>query len=88
MKTIPEMTKKEKYSDSTILNVTAIEPKYKHSTIFGLLGKLGAGGSLVIENDHDPKPLHYQLLAENGEAFGWEYLENGPAKWVVKITKN
>ncbi len=78
----------ERNKDSITLDVTAIEPKYKHSTIFKILGELESEKSLIIENDHDPKPLHYQLTAENGDAFGWEYLENGPVKWVVKITKN
>jgi regulator of cell morphogenesis and NO signaling len=78
-------TKKDK--DSITLDVTAIEPKYKHSAIFKILGELESGKSLIIENDHDPKPLYYQLTAENGNAFGWEYIENGPVKWAVKITK-
>ncbi|MCL4321623.1 MAG: DUF2249 domain-containing protein [Deltaproteobacteria bacterium] len=79
--------KTEKGNDSIILDVTTIEPKYKHSTIFKLLEELEGGKSLIIENDHDPKPLHYQLMAEKGEMFDWKYLENGPVKWVVEITK-
>ena len=34
-----------------------------------------------------PKPLYYQLLAERGNIFTWEYLEKGPV-WRVKIKKN
>ncbi len=71
----------------TTLDVTTIESKLKHPTIFKLLDKLEDGSSLIIENDHDPKPLHYQLSAEKKGMFSWEYLENGPVKWVVKITK-
>ena len=62
----------ERNKDSITLDVTVIEPKYKHSTIFKILGELESGKSLIIENDHDPKPLHYQLTAENGDAFAWE----------------
>jgi len=38
-------------------------------------------------NDHDPKPLYYQLLGERGNIFEWEYLEQGPEWWKVKISK-
>ena len=77
----------EKENNAVILDVTAIEPRLKHPTIFKLLEELKEGESIIIKNDHDPKPLHYQLLAEKGEIFDWQYLENGPTEWVVKITK-
>jgi regulator of cell morphogenesis and NO signaling len=43
--------------------------------------------SLIIHNDHDPKPLYYQLLGERGNIFNWEYLEQGPQWWKIKITR-
>ena len=70
-----------------ILNVTAIEPKLKHPTIFVKFDELKPGESLTIHNDHDPKPLYYQLLGERGNIFTWEYLEQGPKLWRVKISK-
>ena len=48
---------------------------------------LNEGESLTIHNDHDPKPLYYQLLGERGNIFVWEYLEEGPEWWKVKISK-
>ena len=70
-----------------MLNVTAIEPKLKHPTIFVKFDELVSGEDLIIHNDHDPKPLYYQLLGERGNIFTWEYLEQGPQLWRVKITK-
>lgn len=70
-----------------ILNVTLIEPRLKHPTIFARFDKLNEGESFVIHNDHDPKPLYYQLLGERGNIFTWEYLEQGPEWWKVKISK-
>jgi regulator of cell morphogenesis and NO signaling len=70
------------------LNVTALEPRQKHPAIFEIYDQLQLGEAFVIDNDHDPKPLYYQLLAERGPVFGWEYLENGPTLWKVKISKN
>ncbi len=70
-----------------ILNVTLIEPRFKHSTIFAEFDKLKGGEDLIIHNDHDPKPLYYQLLNDKGETFSWEYLEQGPEWWKIKISK-
>ncbi len=70
-----------------ILNVTLLEPRQKHPTIFVRFDELAEGESLTIHNDHDPKPLYYQLLGERGNIFVWEYLEQGPEWWKVKISK-
>jgi len=70
-----------------ILNVTILEPRQKHPTIFVRFDQLEEGENLIIHNDHDPKPLYYQLLGERGNIFTWEYLEEGPVWWKVKISK-
>lgn len=70
-----------------ILNVTVIEPRLKHPTIFEKFDSLTEGEEFAIVNDHDPKPLYYQLLAERGQTFNWEYLENGPEVWKVRIAR-
>ena len=70
-----------------ILNVTLLEPRQKHPTIFVRFDELKEGQSLTIHNDHDPKPLYYQLIAERGNVFNWQYLTQGPEWWKVKITK-
>jgi len=71
-----------------ILDVTVIEPRLKHPTIFEKFDALSPGEAFIIHNDHDPKPLYYQLLAERGQVFVWDYLEKGPEIWQVKIAKN
>src|SRR5690606_36259310 len=70
-----------------ILNVSALEPRLKHPTIFERFDELVSGESLTIHNDHDPKPLYYQMLGERGNIFTWEYLEQGPELYRIKITK-
>jgi len=69
------------------LNVTQIEPRLKHPTIFKHFDELEPGEGFVIYNDHDPKPLYYQLLGERGDIFKWEYLEQGPDVYRVRISK-
>lgn len=69
-----------------ILLVTELEPRLKHPTIFARFDELQPGESLTIHNDHDPKPLYYQLLGERGNIFDWEYLEQGPELYRIKIS--
>ncbi|MBN8851891.1 MAG: iron-sulfur cluster repair di-iron protein [Sphingobacteriales bacterium 50-39] len=72
--------------EQNTLDVTLLEPRQKHPTIFARFDDLAEGESLTILNDHDPKPLYYQLLGERGDIFTWEYLEQGPQWWQVRIT--
>ena len=73
--------------DINMLDVTIIEPRLKHPTVFARFDELEAGDTLTLKNDHDPKPLYYQLAGERGDIFNWDYLEEGPDWWKVKITK-
>lgn len=75
-------------SQDRVIDVTRIEPKNKHPYIFENFDALHEGQGFVIHNDHDPKPLYYQLLAEKGNTFTWEYILQGPEVWEVRITKN
>jgi uncharacterized protein (DUF2249 family) len=69
------------------LDVTAIVPKERHPLIFTLFDELAAGYAFVLINDHDPKPLYYSFLHEREGRFAWEYLEQGPERWKVRIAK-
>ena len=69
------------------LDVRVIPPREKHPAIFQTFASLKQGESFVLVNDHDPMPLRYQFEAEHPGAFGWEYLEKGPAIWRVAISR-
>lgn len=72
---------------SPLLEVFNIEPRLKHPTIFDHFDALDSGESFIIKNDHDPKPLYYQLLGERGKDLIWNYLEAGPEYWQVRLGK-
>jgi uncharacterized protein (DUF2249 family) len=55
--------------------------------IFSTFRSLGGGESMELINDHDPRPLYYQFQAEMPGQFTWEYLQNGPEVWRVRIAK-
>lgn len=59
----------------------------RHEAIFARLDGLSLGDRLVIVNDHDPRPLRFQLDAAWPDAFTWAYLQEGPQVWRVAITR-
>jgi uncharacterized protein (DUF2249 family) len=69
------------------LDVRVLPPRDKHPTIFSTFDRLASGQSMVLLNDHDPKPLQYQLAAERPESFDWEYEAQGPELWRVRISR-
>lgn len=69
------------------IDVRTLIPAQRHAKIFELVGKLTPGGAFILINDHDPKPLYYQLEAEHPGQFSWDYVEQGPQVWRVKIGK-
>ena len=69
------------------LDVREFIPMMRHPKIFELFDALQSGEAVVLVNDHDPKPLYYQLLHERPGEFAWDYLEDGPDVWRVRIAK-
>jgi uncharacterized protein (DUF2249 family) len=67
------------------LDVRSEPPARRHELIFDTYDALGPGEGFVLVNDHDPKPLRYQFEAEHAGAFSWDYLEEGPEAWRVRI---
>ncbi len=70
-----------------VIDVREIPPRGRHELIFETYGELAVGEAFRIINDHDPKPLYYQFQAEMPGQVGWEYLEDGPETWQVRISK-
>jgi uncharacterized protein (DUF2249 family) len=69
------------------LDVRVLPPRERHPLIFTRLDALSQGEALLLVNDHDPKPLRYQLMAERPEQFAWEPQEEGPEEWKIRISR-
>lgn len=69
------------------LDVRPIPPRERHPLIFERLDALNVGAALLLLNDHDPKPLRYQLMAERPEQFTWEPQQEGPEEWAIRISR-
>lgn len=82
-----QVPKEQPVTDDRILDVRSEPPIRRHALIFDTFGALDPGAAFVLVNDHDPKPLYYQFAAENAGEFSWDYLEQGPEVWRVRIGK-
>ncbi|MBX9648141.1 MAG: DUF2249 domain-containing protein [Xanthobacteraceae bacterium] len=71
--------------DASTIDVRELPPAQRHQKIFQMVAELAVGGSFTLVNDHDPKPLYYQLEAEYPKQFSWTYVESGPSVWRVEI---
>ncbi len=81
------MTNATAASTANVVDVRSLVPAQRHAKIFQLVNELAPGASFILVNDHDPKPLYYQLEAEYPKQFSWTYRERGPEVWRVEIGK-
>lgn len=70
-----------------VIDVREIRPAERHPMIFQTFEDLKAGEAFILVNDHDPKPLYYQFKFEREGQFTWDYMEEGPTAWRVRIGK-
>lgn len=68
-----------------VIDVRTIIPRERHPLIFQRLAALQPGEALRLMNDHNPKPLHYQLQAERPGQYEWNVVEDGPEQWQIDI---
>lgn len=71
----------------SIIDVRAIVPNERHDRIFSSFNALPQGAALELINDHDPAPLHRQFKSSLHGLFTWDYLEQGPDLWRVRLGK-
>jgi uncharacterized protein (DUF2249 family) len=84
---MPDSTASHSNGAPVILDGRPIPPREKHPTIFHTFDSLAPGHSMILVNDHDPRPLRYQLSAERPDSFDWTYEESGPTVWRVRIDR-
>ena len=69
------------------IDVPSIAPQERHPLIFSTFRKLPEGQAMALWVDHDPLPLLRQFEGLLAGQFSWDYLEAGPLRWHVRITK-
>ena len=73
--------------EQKVIDIREIRPAERHPIIFQAFEALQPGEGFILINDHDPKPLFYQFKFEREGQFTWDYLEDGPQVWRVRIGK-
>jgi len=71
-----------------LLDVRKLEGPQKHPTIHRMFDELEDGQALTIVNDHQPKPLYYELQAERPERFdaeNYRAYQAGDRVWVAVL---
>ncbi|MBU2008631.1 MAG: DUF2249 domain-containing protein [Chloroflexi bacterium] len=69
------------------LDVRSMPPWERRPKILEIFESLAPGDSLLLVNDHDPRPLSYQLMMEHSGRFQWNSQEKGPQHWEAIIKK-
>ncbi len=59
----------------------------RHGIVFWAFDALSVGESFFLVNDHDPAPLRMQMDVLYPKAVGWEYVQQGPYEFRIKITR-
>jgi uncharacterized protein (DUF2249 family) len=79
--------KENSMENNRLLDVRDVVPRERHMMILDTFTDLKPGEAFVLLNDHDPRPLYYQFQAEYTGQFSWDYLEEGPEVWRVRIAR-
>jgi uncharacterized protein (DUF2249 family) len=69
------------------IDVRDLKPQRRHEALLETFDELGTGEGFVLVNDHDPKPLYYELHSMHGEVIDWTYRSEGEDGWRVEIRK-
>jgi uncharacterized protein (DUF2249 family) len=71
----------------TLIDVRALPPGSCRNAIFQAIHALADDDTLVIAAPHDPVPMREYLGTAHPGEFGWDYLEEGPDVWRVRIRR-
>jgi len=77
----------EGFSVVNEFDIRPYPPAERHEMFYKAFADIKPGEAFEFINDHDPKPLYYQMEAESKEPFRWEYLQKDTDVWKVRVTK-
>ena len=74
---------------ATKLDVREIPPAERHPKIHDAFANLESGEALTLVNDHEPKPLFYEMQAEVDEfdADGYTVERRGADEYIATFPK-
>lgn len=75
-------------SRPTTMDLRQLVAEERRPRVFEAFGRLRPGDTLLLTHFHHAMPLKYLLLAEAPRGFTWDYLQQGPQVWRIRIRKN
>ena len=69
------------------VDVRTLRKPEKHPTIFAAFDALGVGESFELVNNHNPLHLRDEFETDHPDAYSWEYVDEGPEVWRIRIGK-
>jgi len=71
------------------IDVRDLPPKERHPEIMDAFESLDSGEALTLINDHDPKPLYYEMEAERDafDADNYQVEKEGTDRFVATLPK-
>ncbi|HLT78709.1 MAG TPA: DUF2249 domain-containing protein [Ferrovibrio sp.] len=69
------------------IDVRFVAPPMRNALILGNAMRLSLGEALLFVDDHDPKPVLYQLRNGFPSSFRWKYRAKGPDVWQICISR-
>lgn len=73
--------------NTIVLDARVIPHAVRHAAIIGALDSLAEGVSMDLVAPHDPLPLLAQIQRRSPEQYSVGYLQEGPEKWVLRLTR-
>ncbi len=75
------------FPEIATIDVRSIPHVGRQPLLFAAFSRLEPGQAFRLVNDHDPVPVGVRLQTAYPGQVAWEYLEEGPAVWQVRIGK-
>ena len=69
------------------LDARLIPAAIRHAAIFGALGAVRPGGSMVLIAPHEPVPLLEQIATAQPGEWTSSSSQSGPEEWRVRLTR-
>lgn len=71
------------------LDLRDVPPPERHPKIFDAFEALASGEALTLINDHEPRPLYYEMAAEvdDFDADGYRVEQRGEHEFVATLPK-
>ena len=71
----------------TNIDFREFQPRFRHALFISLFERLKEDASFGFINDHDPLPLREQLEKLYLKNLIWDYEEQGPDVWKIRVSK-